>query len=379
MLDSAQPRSHAPPEAFRLPDPDGREYLPAAYRTVDPSTRGIIARIRPHNVFIEVTNHCNLLCETCPRTFVTYEAPKTLAWDDFLRIVEQFPEMERAVLHGIGEPLLNKDLPRFIAHLKARGVYVLFNTNATLLTEEWAHKLIESGLDELRVSIDGANPRTYAQIRGAPLFHKVLRNLKRFVEVQKELGAERPRPSMWMTGMRENIAELPDVIRLAAGIGVPEVYLQRMVYYHDQAQDAPGMLDAGHGLFAAFDAEVDRIIAEGETLAAALGVALRASGATSAKRSVASTGEREGERQGRLWSACMRPWTTAYITANGNALPCCISPFATSDYQSLQLGNVFEQPFDDLWNAERYQAWREQLLSDHPHTACAGCGVLWSL
>jgi radical SAM protein with 4Fe4S-binding SPASM domain len=75
----------------------------------------------------------------------------------------------------------------------------------------------------------------------------------------------------------------------------------------------------------------------------------------------------------------MRPWTTAYITANGNALPCCISPFATSDYASLQLGNVFEQPFGDLWNAERYQSWRARLLSDHPPTACAGCGVFWSL
>ncbi|MCL5994734.1 MAG: radical SAM protein [Chloroflexi bacterium] len=373
MINSALPKGNSPPEAFRLPDVEGREYLPAAYRSVDPSARAPIAPVRPHNVFIEVTNHCNLLCETCPRTFVTYEEPRTLAWDDFLCVVDQFPDMERAVLHGIGEPLLNRNLPQMIAHLKARGVYVLFNTNATLLTEEWGRKLIEAGLDELRVSIDGANPKTYALIRGAPLFHKVLQNLKRFVEVQRELGADCPRPSLWMTGMKENIAELPSVIRLAASIGVPEVYLQRMVYYGDGAKDAPGMLDAGHGLFATYDAEVNRIVAESDALANALGIALRASGATSAQRSVAASDNR------RPWAACMRPWTTAYITANGNALPCCISPFATSDYQSLQLGNVFEQPFDDLWNAERYQAWRERLLSDHPHAACAGCGVHWSL
>ena len=91
------------PEAFRLPDAEGREYLPAAYQGIDPTTRGTVAATSPRNVFIEVTNHCNLLCETCPRTFNTYEEPKTLGWDDFLRIVEQFPRMERAVLHGIGE------------------------------------------------------------------------------------------------------------------------------------------------------------------------------------------------------------------------------------------------------------------------------------
>ena len=364
----------SPPEAFRLPDAESCDAnaLPHAYRSLDPAARTAIAAARPRNVFIEVTNHCNLLCETCPRTFVTYEEPRTLAWEDFLRIVAQFPEMERAVLHGIGEPLLNKDLPRMIAHLKARGVTVLFNTNATLLNEDWARRLIEAGLDELRVSVDGADPRTYALIRGAPLFHKVVGNLKRFVEIQKEMGAALPRPSLWMTGMKENIAELPDVIRLAARIGVPEVYLQRMVYYANESSP-PGLMDAGHGLFAGFDAQVDRIVAEGEALARTLGVALRASGATTPMRSLHT------EKKPRPWTACMRPWTTAYITANGNALPCCIAPFATADYESLKLGNVFEQPFGDLWNAERYQAWRERLLSDRPPEACAGCGVFWSL
>jgi hypothetical protein len=79
--------ANPPPEAYRLPDAEGREYLPAAYHAIDPAARGPIAPLLPRNVFIEVTNHCNLLCETCPRTFVTYEEPKTLAWEDFLRIV----------------------------------------------------------------------------------------------------------------------------------------------------------------------------------------------------------------------------------------------------------------------------------------------------
>jgi MoaA/NifB/PqqE/SkfB family radical SAM enzyme len=364
-----------PTQALSLPTLDGGDYLPAAYRAIDPAARGPIAIAHPRNIFIEVTNHCNLLCETCPRTFVTYEAPQTLSWDNFCRIVEQFPDMERAVLHGIGEPLINTDLPRMIAHLKARGATVLFNTNATLLNDDWARRLIDSGLDELRVSIDGADPKTYALIRGAPLFHKVVRNLKRFVEIQRELNVDTPRASLWMTGVKENIAELPDVVRLAAHIGVPEVYLQRMVYYADEA-DAPGMMDETHALFGRFNLEVDRIVAESEALANELGVRLRASGATTPGRSLHGNGTSDS---GRPWTACMRPWTTAYITANGNALPCCISPFATRDYDGLKLGNVFEHSFDELWNAERYQDWRERLLSDRPHPACAGCGVHWSL
>jgi MoaA/NifB/PqqE/SkfB family radical SAM enzyme len=348
--------------------------LPAAYTYIDLRARGPLAPRRPRVVFIEVTNHCNLLCETCPRTFVSYEAPRTLSWDDFLRVVNQFPEMERAVLHGIGEPLINRDLPRMIAHLKARGATVLFNTNATLLTEAWAHRLIASGLDELRCSLDAADPRTYAAIRGAPLLPKIVANLRRFVRLQRESGAALPRVSIWMTGMRENIHELPDLVRLAAQAGVSEVYVQRMVYTLDQPE-APGLLGAGHSLFDDFDARADRFIAEAEALAAPLGVILRASGATDPRRSLAAARAPDP----RPWAACLRPWTTAYVTVNGNCLPCCISPFATADYEQLKLGNLFERDFEHVWNDAAYQHWRSALLSDAPPGPCAGCGVHWSL
>lgn len=372
--DSRLPNVALYPSAPTYPTESKADYLPAAYRSVDAATRAAFAEEHAHCVFIEVTNHCNLLCETCPRTFVTYEEPKTLSWENFLKIAEQFPKMERAVLHGIGEPLINKDLPRMIAYLKARDVYVLFNTNATLLNADWSRQLIESGLDELRCSIDGADPKTYAIIRGAPLLHKIVSNLTEFMRIQGEMGAATPRASIWMTGMQENVEELPALLRLAAKMGVPEVYLQRMVYYHE-ADTAPGMMDTGHGLFDAFDLRVDQLVTECEVLASELGILFKASGATNPRASL----EASKVRDHQPWKACMRPWTTAYITANGNALPCCISPFATQNYESLKLGNVLEQPFEQIWNGERYQQWRTTLLSDQPHEACAGCGVHWSL
>jgi len=361
------------PAAPRIPEGVAGQ-LPAAYTYIELQARGPVAALGPRVVFIEVTNHCNLLCETCPRTFVSYETPKTLGWDDFVRIVEQFPDMQRAVLHGIGEPLINRDLPRMIEHLKARGVTALFNTNGTLLTEAWGRALIASGLDEMRCSIDGARPQTYAAIRGAPLLPKIVANLRRFTRLQRDLGAPSPRVSIWMTGMRENIEELPDLVRLAAKVGVAEVCMQRMVYYVDAGQ-APGMLDAGHGLFDDFDAQADRAVAEAESVAAALGVTLTASGATDPRRSLKAARQKDA----RPWAACLRPWTTAYVTANGNCLPCCISPFATADYESLKLGNLFERDFEGLWNDTRYQQWRTALLSDQPARPCAGCGVHWSL
>lgn len=319
-------------------------------------------------------HHCNLFCEMCPRTFISYERAQTLSWDNFLRIVEQFPDMRRAVLHGIGEPLINQDLARFIEYLKARNVTVLFNSNATLLNERWARKLIASGLDELRVSIDGASPEMYAQIRGAPLLDKILENLARFTKIQDEIGKKNPRVSIWITGMRENVHELPDLVRLAAHVGVREVYMQRMVYYLDHS-DAPGLMDAGHALYDDFDARADEAVSAAESIARELGITLKASGGVDPRASLAQTQAHDA----RPWTPCLRPWTTSYVTANGNCLPCCISPFATTDYESLQMGNLFEAPFTEIWNADRYRIWRTELLSDHPPKPCQGCGVHWSL
>lgn len=348
------------------------DLLPNVYRIVDPPLRDVIAPIIPRNVFIEVTNRCNLLCTTCPHTFTAYEPLKSLSWDEFIRIVDQFPQMERAVLHGIGEPLLNKELSRMIALLKARGVTVLFNTNATLLHEDLARKLIDSGLDELRVSLDSLSPETYLRIRGTPSLDKLIANLKGLSKVQRELQVDHPRVSLWMMGMKENIHELPDLIRLAAQLGIPEVYLQRLVY-HAHESHSPEAENADRAIFSNHNAEIDRIFDEAESVAQTLKVGLYASGATTAKQSIQKSRERTP------WQQCMRPWTTAYITVNGNALPCCISPFATVDYVGLILGNVFDQTFGDIWNAERYQEWRKKVLGEQPHETCAGCGTFWSL
>src|SRR5262249_42963545 len=179
--------------------------------------------------------------------------------------------------------------------------------------------------------------------------------------------------------MRENVGELPALVRLAARIGVPEVYVQRMVYYLDHP-DPPGLMAAGHALFDDFDARVDRLIAEAEALARDLGVTLRASGATTPRRSLEAGSRpapppRAPRPDPRPGPACGRRGRTPCAPATGTCLPCCISPFATSDYASLKLGNLFERPFDEIWNAEPYQTWRAALLSDEPHPACRGCGV----
>lgn len=350
-------------------------FLPDAYRLPAGSVRGTYATTAPRVVFIEVTNRCNLLCETCPRTYFTREPLRTLGYDEFVAIARQFPQMQRAVLHGIGEPLLNRELPRIIRYLKGRGVEVLFNSNGTLLTAAWQEALVASGLDEFRCSIDGASAETYARIRGTDLLPKIEQGLAGLVQTKARLQSRAPRISIWCVATKENIRELPDLVRLAARLGVPEVYVQRMTFFGSEPEQQYGMARQELAVFGA-DAEAqEEIIAECEALSATLGLDFRAAGARDPRNSLAAA--RQAEQ--RPWQACLRPWTTAYITANGNCLPCCISPFATNDYESLVLGNLFDQPFSELWNDSRYQRFRCDFLTDRPHKACANCGVFWSL
>jgi len=350
-------------------------FLPDAYRLPEGSLRGPTAEISPRVVFIEVTNRCNLLCETCPRTFFEREPIQSLSLDEFIAIAEQFPQMERALLHGIGEPLLNRALPEMIAYLKQRQVEIIINSNGTLLSPAWQEALVKSGLDQFRCSIDGATDETYARIRGANLLPKLIKGLEGLVETKARLGSTTPQISIWCVATRENLAELPDLIRLAARLGVPEVYVQRLVYFARDPEDQFGMARDDLAIFGQDQAEEDRIIAACALLSEQLGVDFQASGGRDPVNSLAAARPADFSP----WQACMRPWTTAYVTVNGNCLPCCISPFATHDYDSLLLGNLFERPFAEIWNDHLYQNFRERLLSDHPNKACSSCGVYWSI
>jgi len=208
---------------------------PRRYHESVTGERTEVAGSPPVCLYLEVTNRCNLLCTTCPRTYEELEPPADMSWELFTSIVDQAPGLARAVLHGVGEPMLVANLPRMVRYLKDRGVYVLFNTNGTVLSERNGRALIESGLDELRVSLDASNRESFKAIRGRDYFGRITRNVRAFRELQEREGHTRPQVSIWLTGLKETVEELPAFVRVAAEIGVKEVYLQRLVFFDEAA------------------------------------------------------------------------------------------------------------------------------------------------
>jgi MoaA/NifB/PqqE/SkfB family radical SAM enzyme len=330
--------------------------------------RAPMAAAPPVCLYLEVTNRCNLLCVTCPRTFEDLEPPADLSWDLFTSIVSQVPGLQRVVLHGVGEPMLVKELPRMIRYLKERGLYVLFNTNGTLLAPRKRREIVETGLDELRVSLDAAEAESFLKVRGKDMFDRIVRNLTEFIQLQQQMGATTPRVSLWLTGLKETVEQLPDFVRLAARIGIAEVHLQRLVF--DEL--GRGLARPDSSLFEATQAAEAAAIDAAETLGRELGVKLDASGATEPGLSL----QRQGDTP---WQACRRPWSLMYFTAHGTALPCCIAPFSTRGYDGYTLGNAKTQSLDEIWNGPAYRDFRAGLMSEAPPKPCENCGLRWSL
>ena len=344
---------------------DPRRY----FESIDTSSD--VPEHEPVCLYLETTNRCNLLCTTCPRTYEELEPPADMSWQLFTSIVDQVPNLQRAVLHGIGEPMLVKNLPRMVRYLKDRCTYVLFNTNGTVLNEKNGRALIEADLDELRVSFDAANAESYRAIRGKNYFNRILKNVRAFRELQEREGHAKPRVSAWLTGLRETIEELPDFVRVAAETGVKEVYLQRLVFFNE---NAIGKARPDQALYEKLSGEESVYLDRAAEIAKTLGVTFSASGAASEPGM-----SLKRQDDGSPWSMCRRPWTVMYFTANGRALPCCIAPFSQRGYENYTLGDATQNTLRDIWAGPAYRDFRKALMSNKPPQACASCGLRWSL
>src|SRR3989442_310805 len=228
----------------------------------------------PRSLYLETTNRCDSKCQPCIRTFQSLEPPADLTLEQVKAIAAQFPVLERVVLHGIGEPLLNVEIFEIVAYLKSRAATVLFNSDAISLTAKRALRLIESGLDEYRVSMDAATPQTYRRLRGVDQFDRVVANVRRLVELERERSRSAQRVSLWFTASRANLHELPAFVRLAADLGVDEVYVQRLVF------NRLGLATAENALHGPLQPEEQDVLDQAHELARGLGLALRGSGLT---------------------------------------------------------------------------------------------------
>jgi radical SAM protein with 4Fe4S-binding SPASM domain len=321
----------------------------------------------PRHLIIEITSYCNLKCRMCPKTHHAVNTPedRVMAWDVFQRLVPLFPHIESLDLNGVwGEAFLHPDLyVRMLEVIKSHGTGVYTMSNGTLLTESLARRLVELDLNRLVVSIDAATAETYARIRPPGRFSKIVDGLRAVKAWKARLGRPHPQVDLAFLGMRTNIAELPDVVRLAHAMGAAQVFLQAMGEY-------PGLENES---IAAHDKALGRrIYAQARRLGNELGVAVVLLPGDQfledrRERNVLASAATEPRRHRKQ---CYDLWNRALIAANGDVLPCCSSP--------RPMGNLTEASFAQIWRGERYNMLRRQFLGGTTPAMCRHCtGTAW--
>lgn len=321
----------------------------------------------PRRLQVEVTGSCNLACRMC---LVRYR-PKlgrrqgAMCLHTFRAIVDDLPGLERLTLQGLGEPLLAPDLFEMIAHAAARGIKVGFNTNGTFLTRERMHQLLDAGLHWLHISIDGATAETYESIRDGSSFELVTANVAAAARTMRERGAVLPSLSIVFVAMRRNIAELPALVRLAAELGVPRLWVQNLSHSFGDTDPAGGYrgirdFAAAEALWAGSDPHVEELFQAAREVAGRRGVELRLPRLVEAEVSRA-----EGE------PACHWPFESAYVTYDGKVQPCCM----VMGSDRVSLGSAEELGFDRVWDGPAYRSFRSALLGPEPPAVCVGCSL----
>ena len=166
-----------------------------------------ITRLRHPEVRYEVTDHCNAECIMCPRDAHKLARPHGIMnLDKYKKSIDEVVELgcKQVVLTGFGEPMVDKRLEDKIAYAHGKGLRTYIISNASLITRKRAVRLIEAGLDELRLSIYGIRKESYERVMVGLKFETTMKNVDDLLEVREELGSKRPRLEISWLALPEN-------------------------------------------------------------------------------------------------------------------------------------------------------------------------------
>jgi len=143
-------------------------------------------------LLVEPTSKCNLACSFCDMhsgripNVDQYKGHMTMpTWEKLVDQIESLGyQLKQLQLHGNGEPLLNKQTPKFIEIARRRNIAesIRVTTNGTLLSTSILEKLIEAGADEIRISVDAGDAETWEKFKGKKLFNNLQENVINAIE-----------------------------------------------------------------------------------------------------------------------------------------------------------------------------------------------------
>ena len=161
--------------------------------------------------------------------WATYEA--------LLNCLADFPELKEIAFSGFGEPLLHERLPDMVKLAHERGIRTELTTNAMLLNPAMASKLIDAGIDQVVVSIDGASDKTHSSIRPGATLNGILRNIESLNRIGMRSSRKPVRIGIEFVAMRSNINDLPKLRVIANRIEASFIIVTNLLPYTSELEN----------------------------------------------------------------------------------------------------------------------------------------------
>ena len=170
------------------------------------------------------TRTCNLDCSHCHAEAARQRFTGELTTDEAKAMIDDLASISaRALVMTGGEPLLRADVPSLLEHASRKGIPTILSTNGTLIDPAMARRLAETGLDSIRISVDGAEP-THDRFRGRRgAWRKTLHGIRN----AREKGI---RVTVRFTVTGDNVEELGDIYRVVEDEGISHLVIQHLVY-----------------------------------------------------------------------------------------------------------------------------------------------------
>jgi tungsten cofactor oxidoreducase radical SAM maturase len=312
-------------------------------------------------LYIEPTTICNLNCRTCIRN-VWQDPDAHMDMEIFGHLLEEikaFPELQRVVFSGLGEPLTHPHLVDMVRLVRAQGLAVTIGSNGLLLRRDIARELVALGVDRLVISLDGVRPETYAGVRGATV-SQVLDNIRDLNEVKQELRSLTPALGIEFVALRSNVAELADLSGLASRLGAARVLVSNVLAYTDEMYDE---ILYGYGPRPPFSAGGWPVKADAWVMWGTLELPRMHWGAEQRCRFVQDRAVVIG------WDGGVAPCYAlshnySYLTIDGRR----------KQISRYDLGTITQQSLLEIWTSEAYCRFRNEVRGFH-FPSCPDCDL----
>ena len=190
-------------------------------------------------VYIEPTSKCNLSCRTCIRNVWDEKMGKmtSATFQRILKGIGEFDHRPSIFLGGFGEPLAHPHIVDMVAKAKKVSSKVELITNGMLLNEKRSIELIEAGLDTLWVSVDGAKPENYADVRIGAALPEIFKNITQYRHQYFMRTMLDPDIGLAFVAMKRNINDLPVLLKMSTRLGISRYLVTNVLPYTKELCD----------------------------------------------------------------------------------------------------------------------------------------------